>query len=299
MKASVAGLNLPHIDEKDKLNRVLCSAIKSRSQKETSSNLYWDAEYFNLPKVKLFQDSSLEEQTAILQIANRGLLEEAYFIEKAGMGYMAKMVLLAETTEERILYSLFAGDEATHLSQISAYLSDRPIATNDTFLHFLSDLVESEDKTVLLFVIQVLLEGWGLTHYRTLAKNCRDRNLSQLFSSFLEAESRHHATGLTLFDRTSVSPQSQKLIVDILASFLQMIRIGPQRIVGAIAQVKGDLSRQQKIRIFEELDTEIHSGMRLNVLRSLMRGEGSETIVTELEAIGVFQPFSASQCVVN
>lgn len=299
MKASIAGLNLPHIDEKDKLNRVLCSAIKSRSQKESSSNLYWDAEYFNLPKVKLFQDSTLEEQTAILQIANRGLLEEAYFIEKAGMGYMAKMVLLSETTEERILYSLFAGDEAMHLSQISDYLSDRPIATNDNFLHFLSDLVESEDKTVLLFVIQVLLEGWGLTHYRSLAKNCRDRNLSQLFSGFLEAESRHHATGLTLFDRTSVSSQSQRVIVDILASFLQMIRVGPQRVVGAIAQVKGDLSRQQKIRIFEELDTEIHSGTRLNVLRSLMRGEGASAIVAELEAMKVFQPFPASQCVVN
>jgi 16S rRNA U1498 N3-methylase RsmE len=67
--------------------------------------------------------------------------------------------------------------------------------------------------------------------------------------------------------------------------------------VNAIAQVKGDLSRQQRVQILEELDTETHSGTRLNYLRSLMRGETAESIVQELEERGTFQPFPAEKCV--
>ena len=296
-----AGLDLPHVREADKLGCVLSAALGHRLgdalSLERSNILYWNADYFGLHRVKLFQDSSLEEQTAILQIANRGLLEEAYFVEKAGMGYMAKMALLAETTEERMLYSLFAANEATHLSQISVLLPDRPVGTDDTFLRFLADLVESEDKTVLLFTIQLVLEGWGLSHYRSLAKGCCDRTLSQLFTGFLQDEARHHGTGLILFEQTSVSSQSRAVIVETLVSFLQMIRVGPQRVVGAIAQVKGDLTRSQKIRILEELDTETHSGTRLHLLRSLMRGEAAEAIVQALEARGAFEPLPATQCV--
>jgi hypothetical protein len=296
-----AGLDLPHVREADKLGCVLSAALGHRFSNslsvKRSNTLYWNADYFGLHKVKVFQDSSLEEQTAILQIANRGLLEEAYFVEKAGMGYMAKMVLLAETTEERMLYSLFTANEATHLSQISAFLPDRPVGTDDTFLRFLADLVESQDKTVLLFTIQLVLEGWGLSHYRSLAKSCCDRTLSQLFTGFLQDEARHHGTGLILFEQTSVSSQSRAVIVETLLCFLQMIRVGPQRVVGAIAQVKGDLARSQKIRILEELDTEIHSGTRLHLLRSLMRGEAAEAIVQALSARGAFEPLPASQCV--
>jgi hypothetical protein len=296
-----AGLDLPHVGEADKLGCILSAALGHRLgdsfSPERSSALYWNADYFGLHKVKVFQDSSLEERTAILQIANRGLLEEAYFVEKAGMGYMAKMVLLAETTEERMLYSLFTANEATHLSQISAFLPDRPVGTDDTFLRFLADLVESQDKTVLLFTIQLVLEGWGLSHYRSLAKGCCDRTLSQVLTGFLQDEARHHGTGLILFEQTSVSPQSRAVIVETLFCFLQMIRVGPQRVVGAIAQVKGDLTRSQKIRILEELDTETHSGTRLHLLRSLMRGEAAEAIVQALSARGAFEPLPASQCV--
>ncbi|MFB8791214.1 MAG: ferritin-like domain-containing protein [Potamolinea sp.] len=296
-----AGLDLPHVRETNKLGWLLSVALGNRLgdalSVEGSSDLYWNADYFGLHKVKVFQDSNLEEKTAILQIANRGLLEEAYFVEKAGMGYMAKMVLLAETTEERMLYSLFAANEATHLSQISAFLRYQPVGTDDTFLRFLADLVESQDKTVLLFTIQLVLEGWGLSHYRSLAKGCGDRTLSQLFTSFLQDEARHHGTGLILFEQTSVSSQSQALIVETLFCFLQMIRVGPQQVVRAIAQVKGDLARSQKIRIFEELDTETHSGTRLQLLRSLMRGKAAEAIVQELSEKGAFEPLPASQCV--
>ncbi|MBD1882014.1 ferritin-like domain-containing protein [Coleofasciculus sp. FACHB-T130] len=298
-----AGFDLPHIPSDDKLHRVLSSALKSRLgddpiSPEFMSNSYWDAAHFGLEKVKIFQDSSQQEQAEILRRCSSGLLEEAYFIEKAGVGYMAKMVLLAETTEERMLYALFSSDEVTHLAQISRFLPEKDlVGTDDPFLRFLADLVETQDKTVLLFVLQVVLEGWGLSHYRSLAKDCVNPQMAAILEGFLQDESRHHGTGVTLFNQMSVSQASQATIIETLALFLQMVRVGPQSVVTAIEQVKGHLSRQQKLNIFQELDTETHSGIRLNLLRSLMRGEEAGIIVQELEDRGAFQPFPAEKCV--
>ncbi|BAY88971.1 MULTISPECIES: hypothetical protein [unclassified Tolypothrix] len=295
----IAGLDLPYINSDDKLRRILTAALPNQSDNTSQPQLdYWDAEFFNLHQVQIFQQASLDEQSAILQLTNRSLLAESYFIEKAGVGYMAKMVLLAETVEERILYALFSADEATHLSQITNFLPEiASTNSNDPFLNLLAEVVESADKTVLLFVLQVVLEGWGLSHYRRLSKECHYPILSELFSSFLQAESRHHGTGTMLFNRNPVSPTSKATAIDILASFLSMVQLGPQSVLSAIEQVKGHLTRSQKIQILEQLDTQTHSGTRLEILRSLMRGASAAAIVQALDERGAFSPLPPHQCV--
>lgn len=258
--------------------------------------MFWDASFFDLDRVTLFQESTPDDQRAILHLANLGLLQESYCIEKAGMGYMSRMALLAESTQERMIYTLFAADETSHFVQLHPFLSTEPTVADHPFLHLLSEVVEGDDKAVLLFVIQVVLEGWGLTHYRNLAKDCAHPELRETLHGFLQDESRHHGTGVTLFNQVSVSAISHAAIVEILAQFLQMVQVGPQGVLGAIAQVKGHLSRSQKIQILTELDTETHSGTRLQVLRSLMRGDGAGAIVQELDERGAFRPFAACEC---
>ena len=299
LKYNIVGFDLTHRDSDDHLRRILIAALPNQNNfaNYPQSN-YWDAKFFNLHQVKIFQQSNINEKSAILELANRSLLEESYFIEKAGVGYMAKMVLLAETVEERILYGLFTADEATHLYQISHFLPEMEVtSTDDPFLRLLSEVVESTDKTVLLFVLQVVLEGWGLSHYRRLAKECRYPVLAELFSSFLQSESRHHATGTTLFNQITVSAFSQTTILDVLAQFLFMVQMGPQSVLAAIEQVKGHLTRSQKIQILQELDTQTHSGTRLQILRSLMGGTSAQSILQTLEERGAFQPLPAYQCV--
>ncbi|MBD2446371.1 ferritin-like domain-containing protein [Nostoc sp. FACHB-152] len=294
----IAGIDLPHLNPNDRLQRILKAALPNQGDKSSQQLDYWDAEFFNLHRVQIFQQASLAEQSAILGLTNRSLLAESYFIEKAGVGYMAKMVLLAETVEERMLYGLFTADEATHLSQIIHFLPEiESTNSNDPFLNLLAEVVESADKTVLLFVLQVVLEGWGLSHYRRLAKECHHPILAELFTSFLQAESRHHGTGTTLFNQMSVSADSQAIIMDVLAQFLFMVQVGPQNVLAAIEKVKGDLTRSQKIQILEELDTQIHSGTRLQILRSLMRGASADAIVQALDERGAFEPLPAYQCV--
>ncbi|WP_427158478.1 ferritin-like domain-containing protein [Aliinostoc sp. HNIBRCY26] len=299
LKYQVAGLDLPHIDSDNRLRRILTATLPNQSENSAHpQDNYWDREFFNLHQVQIFQQASESEQLAILQILNQGLLTESYFIEKAGVGYMAKMVMLAETVEERMLYAMFTADEATHLKQISHFLPEnQQNHYQNPFLQLLAEVVESADKTVLLFVLQVVLEGWGLSHYRRLAKSCQHPALAELFTSFLDAESRHHSTGSTLFSQTPLTTHSQTTILEILTKFLLMVQIGPQSILSAIAQIKGHLSRSQKIHILEQVDTQTHSNTRLQILRSLMQKTTADVIVQTLETQGSFTPLPPHQCV--
>ena len=295
---SVAGFGLPALPTDNKLNRVLTSALREHSatnQPVSPGNLYWGADYFALDRVSLFQDASDLEQQQILEQLNQGLLQESLYIEQAGVGYMAKMVLMAASLQERMLYSLFAADETTHLAQLQPYVpSVNASIPDDPFLRLLSDIVESADKQVLLFVLQVVLEGWGLSHYRHLAKGCGYGPLRDIFQSFLQAESRHHGAGVTLFNQADVSTDSRDAIVDCLGTFLQMVRRGPQRVVSAIATTKGHLSRPQRIQILHQLDTVTHSHQRLQLLRSLMVSSGG-SIVSELDDNGLFTPLTPEE----
>lgn len=308
---NIAGFDLPDLPAEDKLQNVLAVALEKRlgdslntpeldTPKICGDRQYWEANFFGLDKVGIFRESTPAEQAAILEIASYGAIAESYAIEKAGIGYMSKMVLLAETTEERMLFSLFAADEVSHFARIRQFLptehSQNLSSSTDPFLSFLADLVETQDKNVLLFVIQVVLEGWGLNHYRSLAKNCQDPQLGFAFDRFLQDEARHHGSGVLLFNRARLCRESYQAIIEALSLFLYMVRVGPQGIVGAIAQVKGHLSRAQKLQILAEIDTEAHSGSRLKLLRYLMCGAGATSIIRELEERDAFQPLPPAQC---
>ncbi|MBE9067800.1 ferritin-like domain-containing protein [Leptolyngbya cf. ectocarpi LEGE 11479] len=306
--SQVSGFDLPVLTSNNKVTRVLTAALRERdilhAARADSNPIYWQADYFDLDRVSIFQDASEPEQRQILQQLNQDLLQESLAIEQAGVGYMAKMVLMAESSQERLLYSLFTADETSHLVQLQPYGAaygpsiDAPPKVLDPFLQLLADIVESTDKALLLFVLQVVLEGWGLTHYRRLAGGCKDNSLRELFRSFLQVESRHHGAGVTLFrqsyNQSHLSSSSQSAIVDCLASFLQMVRVGPQRVVSAIATAKGHLSRPQRLQILQQLDTVTHSHQRLQLLRSLMASTES-SIVSELEHKGLFIPLSPEE----
>lgn len=296
---TVAGFDLPPLNPDHKLHRVLASTLGKRQFSQTIEVAVppWSASFFGLDQISLFHEATAVEQTQMLQRASQNLLIEAYCLEKAGIGYMAKMALLAETLEERMIYALFSADEATHLAQLSAFVTEAEAeqGANDPFLQLWEPLLETADRAVLLFVIQVVLEGWGLSHYRTLSKGCRQSALAELFYGFLQAEVRHHGAGVKLFDPAIMTAANRAAIVEALVAFLQMVRRGPQRLLEAIALVKGDLSRCQRLRLLSELDTETHSGTRLSLLRSLITPI-APTIAEALTARHLFSPLPPSQC---
>jgi hypothetical protein len=297
------GFHPPDLAE-DKLSCWLSSALGQRlgqsPQLVSFSNqklFYWGASYFGLDKVKIFKDASNGEQSAILQLCSWELLEDVYYIERAGVNYMAKMVLLSESAEEQMLYALFSADEVTHQAQVRHFLPIQPSESQHPLFKFLMDVVASNDKAVILFVLLVVLKGWSLSHYRSLAIECREPELSLILQSFLREESGHHGTGVIVFHRMLVSESSQSAIIEAMAEFLKIMQTSQLRIVTAIERVIGDLSRLQKIRVIEELDTQTQNATRLKLMRSLMRNPNSGAIVQQLEARGAFVPLPSHKCI--
>lgn len=296
----ISGFTLPHVDLNSKTERILTSALTKNNLSifVNPDSLFWDADYFGLNKVTYFKSATQQQQKEILKIANRDLLAEIYWVEQAGVGYMAKMVGLAESHEERLLYSLFSADEATHLATITYFLPEIPVFLGDTFLTYMAEAIESDDKLFLMILVQVVLEGWGMSHYRSLAKYCLNSELAEVLHSFLDAEARHHALGVTQVQNSvDYSPESLTNLHSALTYFLQMVQIGPQRLLTAIEKVLGYFSISDKIQILTDLEAEKHSNLKLELLRSLMVGTVPNSIMESLDKQGSFHAYSTVKCI--
>lgn len=299
---TIAGLDLPHLPAQDRLSRLLTASLPPSGVTTPLPRLsevpLWLPSFYGLDRVDIFQSASEAEQQAILQRLNQNLLQETYYVERIGVGYTAKMILESDSVEERMLYALFAAQEATHLAQISRVISQPESSpVQDSFIGFLSELVESSDKVALLLLVQVLLEGWGLSHYRSLAQTCQHPQVAAIFQSFLADEIRHHATGLVACQTLDPATALTSTLLEVLSQFLWMVQIGPQQVVSTIEQIKGYLSVADKIQLFTDLETESHSGSRLALLRSILdRAFKSSTFVETLAAKNLFIPYTPAQC---
>jgi hypothetical protein len=292
-------LDCPDLSPDHKLHRVLNAANKNnvalgQINKLATLDYFWNAEHFSLDDVGIFRDLNQDMKNKVLKRCSQGVLEETYFIEKAGITFAAKMILLGESTQEKMLYSHFASDEAAHLQLIQKYLAELPSHTqHNSFLNLLTEVIETGDKTSLTFIIQIILEGWGLNHYRTLSHGCLDENFKESINIILKDEAQHYRSGVILFDSKLLTSFQKKWVLDVLIRFFQMVQAGPQQVVSNIETVVGHLSRSQRIKIFEELKCENHIQERLKILSNLIK---LSPFNEEVESYGVLKPWTAQQC---
>lgn len=285
------------------LYAVLHSALKSRAAdpplNTSRRESYWPASHFGLHRAAVFCEASAEEQASILAGCSRDLLAESYFIEKSGMFFAAKMALLAESAQERMLYSLFAADEATHFSWIASYAASESAAEylDHAFIRLLDEILQSDDKPALTCIVQVVLEGWGISHYHALMRDCLDGDLRAVFEKIIKDEARHHASGVILLNEQPTTASQRAAIIEALRSLLLLVQVGPQAVVAQIERVKGRLSSAQRERAFAALDCERETAKKLETLKTLIRQMAfAGEILEALDGRGAFRPFSAVEC---
>lgn len=242
----------------------------------------WPPSSFGLDRVTAFVAASSERQQEIVRRCAKQRLGEALSIEKLGLAFCAKMTLLAETTEERMLYALIAADEAMHFHWISRFAEETDARA--PFLEFLSDIVEQGSQAALTMLVQVVLEGWGVHHYRSLAHDCMHPALREVLGRVVIDESRHHGSGERLMRRRSVTAREREAIVRALQRLLDMVRCGPQAVVAAIAP-------PNRVLAFEQLGGDDTSA-KLELLRSLIASAAIEGLVDELD----FTPMNPTEC---
>jgi hypothetical protein len=289
-----AVLDLPDLPDDDRLHGVLRAALDAtgRTGAPTAPRAdQWDAAYLGLDRTTAWKGATDAQRRTLLTVVGRSLLEEAYYVEKCGLAYAAKRVLQSRSTEERALYALFAADEARHLDLVSGWLAGDDIGAPSAFHRLLEDVLERADPVGAVLIVQVLLEGWGLRHYADLARACRDADLGALLRGIVKDETRHHGSGVLLTHGATLSPEAREITLDLLRSFLDMVRVGPVGVLAAVEHVVGPLSRDDRLTTLRELDGEAHAASRLAVLHGLLDLRVAADVRRVLEGEGRFTPF--------
>ncbi|RZA10401.1 MAG: hypothetical protein EOP10_34825, partial [Proteobacteria bacterium] len=142
-------------------NRIIDGILK-RSNKNwnraygSRGGIYWDARSLGIDRVQSYRLARPEIQEAILCDCSYSLLREAFAIERAGMAFAAKMILLSDDLESRVLYSQFAAQEAAHYQAVAAYISHEPKdLEQDAFLAVLKNAIENGGRMSLTLLVQV------------------------------------------------------------------------------------------------------------------------------------------------
>jgi hypothetical protein len=163
------------------------------------------------------------------------------------------------------------------------------------FVALLSAMIREGDRASLVFLIQVILEGWGLLHYRNLAENCADPDVAEKLRLILKDEARHHGSGMILTKAHGLDSRQKSYVLEVLVNFLKLIQAGPVGLVATMESVLGSFSPAEKQKIFEELQGEESTIRKITIIRSLMGQGGGAELIPALEKAGVLNPFTSTQ----
>lgn len=265
-------LNSPDLPKDHKVYKIL--ETLREPVKATKQIYYWGPNSFNLDKSRLFNELSTPNQIRVLALVSDALLEEAYYIEKAGIAFAAKMVLLSETTQEREMYSAFGAQESNHLNMLRPFINDHLNLVKyeeSPFLRLLAQMIESGDKQCLTFVIQIMLEGLGLTHYKQLSLACLEPTLTVVLDSILIDEAQHYRAGTALFDHKALSYEQNLWIGEYTTKFIEHVYKGPLCVTNAITTVYGPMTDIELIELeydicaFDQITSTLNTLTKLGV----------------------------------
>lgn len=298
----VNSLYLPHAGDNPRLDKTLQGSLRRKARlpepmQYDSTLTAWPAALYSLPQSKLFQNLDQTKQQAIVQTCNEFVLTESYFIEKAGLAYCAKMIMLGETTEIRQMYGLIASDEAVHLAWLAPYLNQaQRITPQGQFIQHISNMIEHCDVNTLYFLIQTVLEGWGIAYYKTLGKACQWQSLKTTLLNIVKDEAIHHNTGVALFAPERLTSQGELTIIDGMKSYFDILRVGAQNIVACCEQQLGPLSLAELTTLFTALEAEQSAAVKLHILKNIMQQPTTLPWLATLELQGYFEPYSPEEC---
>jgi len=279
--------------------KLIKKSLKSRIPSyESDINYYWDAKFFGLDQVDAFKVLNLEQQSKALQNCSQSLLAEGIHIENRGIDLTSFMISKSNVMEEKHIYSLINADEIEHYYLLSRFLFQEIYPENENaFIVLLKECINSADSYMMVFFLQVILEGWGMSYYNLLGKGCLDLELKKSIDRIIFDESSHHGTGLVYYKQHDQQSRKQlDMMTDLLATFLHMLRVGPQTIVGHLEREHGGLSAIQREMIFQQMNSYTDTQWRLDNIKKLLRHDLSNTLITRLEKLDLFKAMNPGEC---
>ena len=277
--------------------RIQKAALKSHGlipPNAPASGIFWDEHFFEVAGTGLYQMFTHEQRQDFLTQMSSDILAEACSIETAGLTYAAKMNLSSRNTDEKIMYSLIGTEEALHLKSLEPFLAVDVNLDIPSFAGLIHHWIDKLDRPSLLVMIQILLEGWGLAYYQSLAQNCRNPQLQSVFQQILLDETRHHATGVILYRHEILKAPERQNLEQELATLFSCVQSGPQQVLLALATTSGDRNIDFA-KLLTEMDAVNQCQAKLNKLRRLLEKTGDPRMISAALAKDLFQAYPLDQ----
>ncbi|WP_413290476.1 ferritin-like domain-containing protein [Bdellovibrio sp. HCB337] len=266
---------------------------------KTQRPFYWNAEAYGLDKTTLFQSCTEEQKFLILKGLNDLRFMEALSIEKAGIHYHSKMVLLSDSLDEKTFYSAFVADELRHFHSFLQYC---PIETpveylqQNPFLQLINLAIQDGDRECMMAFLQHILEGLGLSYYRSLKETCNDESLKADLEALLKDEAFHVGSANVFLDN-KVYDDQKPLLKELIFKFAEGHPAWIYPVISACDQVLGGLSKTQKAQLLTELNYEQINAQKTLELKNLIMCPFTKPIVDEAEKRNLFSAITVSQFV--
>ncbi len=259
---------------------------------------FWDAAYFGMDQVGMYQAMPEEMKILALKLLTDHNLNEAYYIEKTGMSYAAKMILLSESEEEKALYSSIACDEATHLYEVKNFLNPGLEATyqGNGFLKFIADTAAQGSASICQAVLQVALEGHGMSHYANLRSGCLDPKFKEVLTRILLDEASHHGSGVVISINNQFSDSEKKILTEHMIQLGALLNCTLFPIVMVLEKLTGGLTSDQRTKVFEELNASAINADRLKNYRKLLTISKLDEKIPSTHQDQVFQSWNSQTC---
>lgn len=281
----------PALPPADPLTLILQKSAEIKQERLFQADeIYWNADHYKLNNSSYFKALSQSTQHDILKSLNHKSLSLSYYIEKYGLNYGAKMILDAESTEEKSLYALFSSDEVKHRMSLERFLQSDviPHINFHPLLKALELCLNEGSKSATVFTIQVVLEGFGLFHYGNLKESCQNENLKSAFASILKDEVLHHGMGVTLMQRMSLDRETKSHIVELTSRFVRAL-INAEWVLLALSEHSCGLTKDQEKKFKEEINWPQQIQSRIERIKTLISKVGFQGLAQELEEKNIFK----------
>lgn len=247
-------------------------------------NHFWSEKRYGFERSQKFMRLNDEEKSRALRFLTEQNLALSYFIEKSGHNYGAKMILLAKNQDEKALYSLFAAEEAIHQREFMNHMWFTPKASTHwhPMLSVLGDVMKEGERNTLIYVIQVLLEGFGMSFYSGLGESCEYAPMKNVYSRILQDEARHHGSGVILANFYDVSAHEKNQIFEYTKKFIEALQ-SASWFIKSIENSSGPLSELEKSQFLQEINYEETLALRRKRLKEMLSKVDSWGLVGLLE----------------
>ncbi len=249
----------------------------------------WGEERYQLLQSAIFRDLNVNEQLKVYEYLSKQNLSLSWYIERSGHNYGAKMILLSETQEEKSLYALFAAEEAIHQREFENFMdfTPNPEVNWHPLLDPLSKAISEADKQTCLFVIQVLLEGFGMSFYEGLKQTCKIPEMKEVYQRIIADEARHHGSGIVLSEEMKPSNEVKDQVFEYSREFINALKAADW-IKNAVHETR-PLSTKEGKSLYEDIAYLDRMNSRLDKLKMMLMKVDNWDLVKRLEKDQIFE----------